>query len=66
MLDIIGLCALVLMIVLGLIMIIAPKFLIQADKRDDPKAVSMTRKAGVAFIGFAAYAAIKILRYKLI
>ncbi len=55
--------AFIMMIVLGLIMIFAPTLLIREDKRDDPQAVSTTKKAGIAFIAFAIFAGLKILKY---
>ena len=57
--------AFIMMLVLGVLMIGSPNLLIRADKRDDPQAVAMTKKAGIAFIGFSLFAALKILKYSL-
>ena len=59
----IGSIAMILMIGLGLVMIFAPNLLIREDKRDDPQSVSMTRKAGIAFIAFVIFAGLKIMKY---
>ncbi len=65
MLNVIGPIAIVVMLILGAVMILAPNLLIREDKRDDPQAVSMTRKAGIAFIAFTIFAVLKILKYSL-
>ena len=63
--NIIVTIAFILMVVLGLLMLFAPGLLIREDKRDDPQAVSTTKKAGVVFLAFALFAALKFLKYSL-
>ena len=65
MLKAIGPIAMGLLILLGILMIAAPNLLIREDKRGDPQAVATTRKAGVAFIAFALFAGLKVLKYSL-
>lgn len=45
---------------LGLICIFAPKLMLRAEQRDDPQAASKIRKAGVAVLAFAIFAALRI------
>lgn len=60
----IGIIAVVVMAILGIIMFFAPDMCTRADKRDDPTAVSQVKKLGVMIAAGAAGAALMMLKYK--
>ncbi len=61
----IGVIAVVIMAVLGLLMVFAPKMCMSSDKRDDPDAVPQVKKLGGIIIAGAVGAALLMLKYKL-
>lgn len=61
----IGIIAIVLLAVLGIIMLFAPKMCTKSDQRDDPAAVSQVKKLGMMMIAGAIGAALLMLKYKL-
>ena len=61
----IGTIALIGLVILGIVLMTMPEKLIREDMRDDPKAVETTKKTGKAMLGFAAMAAVLLLKYKL-
>lgn len=61
----IGIIALVIMGILGILMFAAPKMCTRADKRDDPDSVSQVKKLGSMMIAFAIGAALLMLKYAL-
>lgn len=61
----IGIIAVVIMALLGIIMFFAPAMCTRADQRDDPDAVSQVKKLGTIFIAGAIGAALFMLKYKL-
>lgn len=61
----IGVIAVVIMAVLGILMYFAPEKCTRADKRDDPDAVSQVKKIGTMMIAGAIGAALLMLKYKL-
>ncbi|MBQ8962034.1 MAG: hypothetical protein IJ071_12615 [Ruminococcus sp.] len=60
-----GYIALAVMVILGALMLFSPETCVRADKRDDPEAVSQIKNFGKAMLGFAAMAALLMLKYKL-
>lgn len=60
----IGIIAVVILAVFGLILFFAPKMCTSADKRDDPDAVSQVKKLGIMMIAGAVGAALLMLKYK--
>lgn len=61
----IGIIAIVIMALLGILMFFAPKMCTKADKRDDPDAVSQVKNTGIIIIAGAIGAALLVLKYKL-
>ncbi len=61
----IGIIAVAIMAVLGILMFFAPKMCTSSDKRDDPDAVSQVKKLGSIFIAGAVGASLLMLKYKL-
>lgn len=61
----IGTIAVVIMAILGLMMYFAPRMCTQADRRDDPDAVSQVKKLGTKMIAGAIGAALLMLKFKL-
>lgn len=61
----IGIIAVAVMAILGIIMFIAPKMCTKSDKRDDPNSVSQVKKLGCMMIAGAIIAALLMLKYKL-
>lgn len=60
----IGIIAVVIMAVFGLIMFFAPKMVTRSDKRDDPDTVSQVKKLGIMMFAGAIGAALLMLKYK--
>ncbi|MBE6850281.1 MAG: hypothetical protein E7504_00855 [Ruminococcus sp.] len=61
----IGIIAIAVMAVLGVIMFLAPKLCTRSDKRDDPDAVLQVKKCGIAVIACAIGAVLYWLKFKL-
>ncbi|MDE6775233.1 MAG: hypothetical protein K2J37_02870 [Ruminococcus sp.] len=61
----IGIIAVIIMAILGLLMFFAPKMCTKAEQRDDPIAVSQVKKLGILFIAGAVGASLMMLKYKL-
>ncbi|MBR4627911.1 MAG: hypothetical protein IKO47_09495 [Ruminococcus sp.] len=62
----IGFIAFIVFILLAVIMKVSPQLLIREDKRDDPDAIEQTKKCGNVMLGFAAAAALLVLKYSII
>lgn len=60
----IGIIAVVIMAIFGLIMFFAPKMCTRADKRDDPDTISQVKKLGIMMFAGAIGAALLMLKYK--
>lgn len=61
----IGVIAVVIMAVLGILMFFAPEMCTRADMRNDPDAVSQVKKIGTMMIAGAIGAALLMLKYKI-
>lgn len=59
----IGIIALVIMAVLGLVLFFAPRMCTSADKRDDPEAVAQVKKLGIMLFLAAIVAALLMWKY---
>ena len=61
----IGVIAMIVLCVLGVIMMTAPQVLIREDKRDDPDAIAQVKKTGRVMIAFAVGCGLLALKYAL-
>lgn len=59
----IGIIALVIMAVLGLVLFFAPRMCTSADKRDDPESVAQVKKLGAMLFAAAVIASLLMLKY---
>ncbi|MDE6728893.1 MAG: hypothetical protein K2J80_13305 [Oscillospiraceae bacterium] len=59
----IGIIAVGIMAVLGIIMFFAPRMCASADKRDDPDALAQIKKLGIMMFAGAIGAALLMLKY---
>lgn len=59
----IGIIALVILAVLGIVLFFAPRMCTIADKRDDPESVAQVKKLGAMLFAAAAIAALLMLKY---
>ena len=59
----IGIIAIVILAVFGIILFFAPRMCTSADKRDDPESVSQVKKLGGMMFVAAVAAALLMLKY---
>ena len=59
----IGIIAMIVLAVLGIVLFVAPRMCTSADKRDDPESVAQVRKLGVILFAAAVISGLLMLKY---
>lgn len=59
----IGVIAMVILAVFGIVLFFAPRMCTSADKRGDPEAVAQVKKLGAMLFGAAVIAGLLMLKY---